>query len=116
MSRSLVRQVIAAFGLLAVAGLAGAAEDTPPASIEKGRELFQSAGCFQCHTLADAGATGGYAPSFDFNPHLSKAMVQETVTNGRGDMPSFGGLLTDEEIAALADYIAAVAKPAAQGG
>lgn len=81
------------------------------ANLGAGRELFLSTGCGQCHALADAGTTGGGAPSLDANPHLSKALVMERLTHGQGDMPAFVNLLTDEQMDIVASYVVAVARP-----
>lgn len=80
------------------------------ATKEKGRELFATWGCASCHSLADADASGHVGPAFDNNPNLSKDFVINRVTNGQGAMPAFGGQMTDEEIAAVATYIVAVAQ------
>ena len=77
---------------------------------EKGRELFQGTGCIQCHALADAGGASSYAPSLDHNPELTEDLVLDRVNDGRGDMPSFAGILSEEEIDLLASYIVAVAE------
>lgn len=98
--------------LLVSAGAAlNAQPEAAPADLrEKGRALFKANGCFQCHALADADANGVYAPSLDNNPHLTRAFVTATLTTGRGDMPSFGGLLSEAEIALLADYLVDASK------
>lgn len=72
-----------------------------------GLALFNTHSCGTCHTFADAGATGSIGPSLDRNPALSKAFAVDVITSGRGAMPSFAGQMTDTEIAALADYLAA---------
>jgi len=68
-------------------------------------------GCFQCHSLADADANGAYAPALDGNAHLTRAFIVATLTEGRGDMPSFGGLMSETDIALLADYLMAARQP-----
>jgi mono/diheme cytochrome c family protein len=95
------------FLILPIAAASADAEsaDAAQAVREKGRALFQGTGCFQCHTLAHADANGAYAPSLDNNANLNRAFVIATLTSGRGDMPSFGGLLSEDEMALLADYL-----------
>lgn len=78
---------------------------------EKGRALFREMGCFQCHSLEDADANGAYAPALDGNAHLTRDFITTTLTEGRGDMPSFAGLMSKEDIALLAAYLMAVRKP-----
>ncbi len=90
------------------------ATDAP--SLDEGRQIFRDTGCNQCHKLADANSAATYAPSLDGNPHMSRELVLDRLTNGRGDMPSFTGILTDEQIATLADYVSRVAVPAETAG
>ncbi len=82
-----------------------AAAGDAAAKIEKGRTVFANYGCGSCHSLADAGATGHVGPSFDGDSNLTEAFVVNRVTNGQGAMPSFGGQLSDEEIADVAAYV-----------
>jgi uncharacterized membrane protein len=79
-----------------------------PASVTAGREVFESAGCAGCHTLADAGATGNVGPNLD-GARPSAAFVVERVTNGQGRMPPFRSSLSDTQIAAVAAYVSSVA-------
>jgi mono/diheme cytochrome c family protein len=83
-------------------GATAAAAKVDPA---KGRELFSNWSCGSCHALADAGGTGHVGPALDGNRNLSKALVIDRVTNGQGQMPAFGGQMTDEEIEQISDYI-----------
>lgn len=69
-----------------------------------GKEVFASAGCAGCHTLADAGATGTVGPSLDESKPAPELVV-ELVTNGRGAMPAFSQL-SEQEIADVAAYVA----------
>lgn len=70
----------------------------------QGKELFASAGCAGCHTLADAGASGSVGPNLD-DAKPSDALVVDRVTNGKGAMPTFSGQLSKDEIQALAAYV-----------
>jgi mono/diheme cytochrome c family protein len=82
----------------------------PPAagSTAAGEEIFASAGCATCHTLADAGASGTVGPNLDASKPSSELVV-DRVTNGQGAMPSFSNQLSEEQIADVAAYVAAVA-------
>jgi mono/diheme cytochrome c family protein len=73
-----------------------------------GKEVFASAGCTGCHTLADAGATGNVGPNLDEAkpPH---ELVVDRVTNGAGPMPSFKGQLSEKQIQDVAAYVSSVA-------
>jgi mono/diheme cytochrome c family protein len=90
-----------------------AKETTPTASVPAkykngdataGKKVFLSAGCTGCHTLADANAHGNVGPNLDqAKPPLS--LVIDRVTNGKGQMPSFKGQLSDPQIANVAAYV-----------
>ena len=81
-----------------------------PAARTRGLALFNQFSCGTCHVLADAGASGAIGPSLDRNPRLTRAFAIDVISDGRGAMPAFAGLMSDAEIAALADYIVAVAR------
>src|SRR5690348_8537020 len=69
-----------------------------------GKQVFMSAGCTSCHTLADAGAKGTVGPNLDqAKPPLQ--LVVDRVTNGKGVMPSFSGQLSQKQIADVAAYV-----------
>jgi mono/diheme cytochrome c family protein len=73
-----------------------------------GKEVFASAGCVACHTLADAGSNGAVGPNLD-EAKPDATLVTDRVTNGKGVMPPFKGQLTDEQIADVAAYVSSVA-------
>jgi mono/diheme cytochrome c family protein len=83
----------------------GAAADNS----DKGKELFVTWGCGNCHVLADAGAAGQVGPSLDGNPYLTGALVVNRIAYGQAGMPAFGGQLSEEDIADIAAYIIRVA-------
>jgi mono/diheme cytochrome c family protein len=73
---------------------------------EAGSEVFASAGCGSCHTLAAAGSNGNVGPNLDeAKPPLE--LVVERVTNGKPPMPSFRDQLTEQQIADVAAYVVA---------
>lgn len=77
------------------------------ATLAAGKSEFET-NCGSCHTLAEAGTTGEVGPNLDeLMPEL--ALVETQVTNGGGGMPAFQGVLTGEEIAAVAAYVSTVA-------
>jgi cytochrome c6 len=92
----------------AVAGTGTVAAPPPGGGATSGKEIFQSAGCTGCHTLADAGSTGTVGPNLD-QAKPPKSLVVDRVTNGRGAMPPFKGKLSDKQIQAVADYVSSVA-------
>ena len=72
-----------------------------------GKQVFLTAGCTGCHTLADAGAHGTVGPNLDtVNVALSKAVTQ--VANGGAIMPPFKGRLSTKQIADVAAYVVKV--------
>jgi mono/diheme cytochrome c family protein len=74
-----------------------------------GKQVFETAGCKSCHTLKDAGATGTVGPNLDqAKPPLDR--VVDRVTNGKGVMPSFGGQLSEQQIANVAAYVVQATK------
>lgn len=89
-------------------GDAEAAEPLTAEQIEASRALFSTYGCGSCHLLADAGGTGHIGPSLDGNDTLSVEYVTGIINNGQGAMPSFGGMVSEEEIEQLSRYIVEV--------
>jgi cytochrome c6 len=73
-----------------------------------GKDIFQQAGCVNCHTLKDAGSTGTVGPNLD-QKKPPESLVVDRVTNGKGVMPSFKGKLTAAQIQAVAQYVSSVA-------
>lgn len=62
------------------------------------------AACGTCHTLESAGSNGEIGPNLDMiKPQVSSIIY--AVTNGIGVMPAWEGILTDEEIEAVAYYV-----------
>ena len=75
------------------------------AQMELGLEVFNNkAQCGMCHTLQAAGSEGQIGTNLD---QLKPSMLQvvSAVTNGIGVMPSFEGMLSSEEINAVAYYV-----------
>ena len=70
-----------------------------------GLEIFNNkAQCGVCHTLQAAGSSGDIGPNLD---QLKSSLDQiiYVVTNGIGVMQAWEGILTEEEIKAVAHYI-----------
>ena len=60
--------------------------------------------CSTCHILADAGSEGQIGPNLnEIRP--DKIRVINTVTNGIGIMPPYEGILSTQEIEAVAHYV-----------
>ena len=91
-----------------VAGTGATAAPSEPSGGTNGKQIFQTAGCANCHTLKDAGSTGTVGPNLD-QAKPPKSLVVDRVTNGKGVMPSFKGTLSPQQIQAVADYVSSVA-------
>jgi mono/diheme cytochrome c family protein len=87
------------------AATTGAAE-APAGDVGAGEEVFASAGCVACHTLAAAGATGTVGPNLD-DAQPPYDLVIERVTNGMGAMPAFKDQLSEQQIQDVAAYVVA---------
>jgi mono/diheme cytochrome c family protein len=72
-----------------------------------GKSIF-SANCGSCHALADAGTSGAVGPNLD-ESKPPKELVVDRVTNGQGAMPAFKDSLDEQQIQAVADYVAGAA-------
>ena len=75
-------------------------------NVAAGKQVFLSAGCTGCHTLAAAGATGTVGPNLDQKkPPL--ALVLQRLENGKGAMPSFKSQLSPQQIKDVAAFVVA---------
>ncbi|HET7596338.1 MAG TPA: cytochrome c [Burkholderiales bacterium] len=104
------RSRLAALLLVAAAPAALAAD--ADAQMKLGRQVFTKIAdpqCGVCHTLKDAGTTGTIGANLhELTPDAAR--VAEAVRKGVGVMPSYEGKLTDEQIKAVAAYVAQAAK------
>jgi mono/diheme cytochrome c family protein len=91
---------------LVLAGCSGGGE--PTSDSDTGAAVFADAGCGGCHALSEAGSNGTAGPSLDALKPDAERVERQVVSGGRG-MPAFGGRLTDEEIDAVAAYVAGAA-------
>tara|TARA_Y100000590_G_scaffold352038_1_gene404445 strand:- start:246 stop:548 length:303 start_codon:yes stop_codon:yes gene_type:complete len=76
---------------------------------ELGLEIFNNkAQCGMCHALKAAKAEGQIGPNLDeLKPLMSQVVL--AVTNGAGVMPAFEGILSSEEIEAVAYFVSTYA-------
>ncbi len=96
-------QDVAAY-VAAVAGQGGSEAKPPSALGNDGKTIFQSQ-CASCHTLKAANASGTIGPNLDqLKPDAAR--VQHQVEVGGGVMPAFKGKLTDQQIQAVATFVA----------
>ena len=89
-----------------LASSARAADDA--ATLAAGKALFTAGAtppCALCHTLKDAGTTGAVGPVLDeLQPDADR--VAAALRNGIGAMPSYKATLKEDQILALARYVA----------
>ena len=73
--------------------------------MELGLEVYNNkAQCGVCHTLKSNGSDGEIGPNLDqLNAQISQIIY--AVKNGVGVMPPWDGILTSEEIEAVAYYV-----------
>ena len=70
-----------------------------------GLDIYNNkAQCGVCHTLQAAGSVGNIGPNLD-QLKLPMSQIIYTVTNGIGVMSAWQGILTQEEIEAVAYYV-----------
>ena len=73
--------------------------------MELGLEVFNNkAQCGMCHTLQAAGSEGQIGINLDQLKPLMPQVIM-AVTNGNGVMPAFEGMLSFDEIDAVAYYV-----------
>ena len=102
---------IAALALAGAAGPCMADGSADPDMLARGKVLFQTAtpACAVCHTLEDAGATGGVGPNLDeLKPGLEQ--VRRALIDGVGVMPSFADTLSEDDLNAVAEYVVSASK------
>ena len=90
------------------AGCGGAERPSSPALVRTGAQVFQQAGCGTCHTLADAGAQAQIGPDLDELEPDADTVVRQ-VRRGGGGMPAYADRLREEDIDAVAAYVAEIA-------
>lgn len=78
-------------------------------AIAAGEKIYNSFGCVGCH----AGGGGGMGPALIDDQWIygsSPAQIRATILEGRpGGMPSFNGMLPDEDVWRLVTYVRALA-------
>jgi cytochrome c6 len=82
----------------------GAGDEAGREATVDGKTVFSDT-CGSCHTLSAAGTSGTTGPNLD-DVSLDAAAIEGIVRDGRGGMPAFGDQLSDEEIAAVAEFVA----------
>jgi mono/diheme cytochrome c family protein len=78
---------------------------------KQGKDVFAQAqpSCAICHTLADAGSAGAIGPNLnELKP--SEEQVWTALNGGVGIMPDFSDSLSQEQMKAVAHYVAEASK------
>ncbi len=70
-------------------------------------EAIYQQSCIACHGADLSGKMGGKTNLQHVGADMSTEQIVAQITNGGGGMPPFQGRLTDDEIKALADWLAA---------
>jgi mono/diheme cytochrome c family protein len=105
-----MRRAGVAILVLALAGCGGRGSSHQSAGGQPtGAEIFGSAGCAKCHTLAAAGSHGTVGPNLDQLQPAYDRIVRQVQTGG-GGMPSFRGKLSAKDIQAVALYVTGATK------
>ena len=90
--------LLAVFAILA-SPLTSKAED----QADRGSQIYMQSRCFACHGQL---GTGGFGPTLAGDRILAiQTFVIAQILIGRGKMPAFGDRLSDDDIAAVAQYI-----------
>ena len=72
---------------------------------DQGKEIFLGEGnCASCHSLKESGSNGNIGPNLD-DIKATIPQIIAAVTNGIGVMPPWEGILTSDEIEAVAYYV-----------
>lgn len=113
--RNRILTLVGAVGLMGAAAfpLMGLAQNSSPVAspasgslISEGELIYKNV-CIACHQPDGKGIEGIYLP-LDGNPLVAgddPTYLVSTVLTGRGGMPTFANLFSDEEIAAVSSYV-----------
>jgi cytochrome c6 len=105
---ALPKRRLAAVTLFALAIPCDAGDSASEARMALGKEVFTRLAqppCGLCHALQEAGTSAEIGPNLDqLKPDARRVVA--AVRNGIGIMPAFGASLTEEQIQAVAHYVA----------
>jgi len=100
------RSLLLATALALLAAACGSSGGAPSkAELARGKKVFVSAGCGNCHSLSAAGTNGIVGGPLD-GSKLKKEFVEQRVRFGGGGMPGFEKKLSSGDIAAVAAFVA----------
>ena len=105
----LIGTIVALVLLVLLSGAGGPAQGADDAAtLAAGKALFTGGAtppCALCHALKDAGTTGAIGPPLD-ELQPDEGRVETALRNGIGAMPSYKASLKDDQIRAIARYVA----------
>src|SRR5579875_450327 len=83
-------------------------EHAETATVERGKKLFVSYGCYECHGLA---AQGGVGPRLGPDP-LPLAFIEKYVRHPTGSMPPYTEkTVSDEDLASIYAFLKSLPEP-----
>lgn len=75
-----------------------------PAQVEQGMAVYES-NCVSCHISDGTGSAAGRPLTDIAMQEADRAVHVASVTNGKGNMPAWGGTLSADEIDAVVSYL-----------
>jgi mono/diheme cytochrome c family protein len=96
--------------LIASAGLLHAQTAAPAGNAQKGKQLFESYGCYQCHGRE---AQGGAGTGPRLAPHpIAFAAVEKYVRHPTGQMPPYTAkVVSDQDLADIYAFLSSRPEP-----
>ncbi|HWO08680.1 MAG TPA: cytochrome c [Polyangiaceae bacterium] len=105
------RRAVALYGLMAMAALAQACEPRDQTPVGRGSRVFQRT-CAGCHGPDGRGVMrlGLSKPPRDltdpeFHARVTDEQLRSVIRTGKGQMPAFGGLMGDADLADVISFI-----------
>ena len=72
--------------------------------MQRGINVFNTAGCLYCHKINDQGGIRG--PNLtNVQNRLTKEQIIIRIVNGAENMPAYGGSLSKEELEDVVDFL-----------
>jgi mono/diheme cytochrome c family protein len=103
--------LLLAAGVPLIASACGGGGSASSLSGSPGATIFHDHGCYQCHTLSIAKATGQVGPNLDLLKPDAVTVAHQVRVGGNG-MPSFQSQLSNKQIQQVAQFVAAASHAA----
>jgi mono/diheme cytochrome c family protein len=99
------RAAVLLLPLAALVAACGSSSSKPSAAeLARGKKVFVSAGCGNCHSLSATGSKGVAGGPLD-GLKFSESFVDQRVRFGGGGMPAFQHRLSDADIKAVSAFV-----------